>query len=89
VQQEISGIQGEDVMFAYEMHQARESELRQRADDWRLVRDAKAARTAERRARRTQARRVPARTAVRTDAEGVPSSGSSGRPLGPRAHGAS
>jgi len=60
-------------MFAYEMHQAHRAELQQRADDWRLAREAKAARTAERRAR-AQARRTQAGAAVRTDAEGASSS---------------
>jgi hypothetical protein len=53
-------------MFAYELQQVRQRELQHRADQWRLVRDAKAARTAERRARRGKAR-----AAVRTDAEGA------------------
>ncbi|WP_329136943.1 hypothetical protein OG552_26155 [Streptomyces sp. NBC_01476] len=64
-------------MFAYELQQARQSELQRRAAEWRLARDAKAARTARRRARRAQAR-----SAVRTDAEGAPSPGSHRRPLG-------
>ena len=51
-------------MFSYELQQARRSDLQREADEWRRVRDAKAARSAERRARRTQAR-----AAVRTDAE--------------------
>ncbi len=68
-------------MFAYELHEAHRAELQQRADDWRLAREAKAARTAERRAR-AQARRTQARTAVRTDAEGAASQGAEPSPLG-------
>jgi hypothetical protein len=81
-------------MIAYELHQARSAELRLRAERWRLVQDAKAARTARRRAARTQARRTQAHTAVRQDAEGVSSSDRSGvSPLGrirrvPRPHSA-
>ncbi|MCL2732327.1 MAG: hypothetical protein FWE15_20175 [Actinomycetia bacterium] len=52
-------------MFGYELQQERRNELQRQADQWRLVRDAKAARSTERRARRTQAR-----AAVRTDTEG-------------------
>lgn len=69
-------------MFAHELQQARNAELRRRAEEWRLVQAAKAARTAQRRTR-TQARRVQSHTAVRQDAEGVPSSDRSGAgPLG-------
>jgi hypothetical protein len=58
-------------MFAYELQQERSNDLRQRADEWRLAREAKAVRTAERRARRTRTRQ-----AVRhpeESAEGAPS----------------
>ncbi|MBY8882860.1 hypothetical protein [Actinacidiphila acidipaludis] len=53
-------------MFSYELQQTRRDDLQRQAEEWRLARDAKAARSAERRARRTQAR-----AAVRTDAEGA------------------
>lgn len=53
-------------MFSYELQWERRNDLQHRAEEWRLVRDAKAARAAERRARRTRTR---ARAAVRTDAE--------------------
>lgn len=56
-------------MFTYELQQERRNELQHQAEAWRLARDAKAARTAERRA----ARRDRARARIRTDAEGVPS----------------
>src|SRR5882757_6377482 len=57
-------------MFTYELQQARQHELYREAEQWRLARDAKAARTAERRARRSGAR-----AAVRTDAEGAAAAG--------------
>lgn len=59
-------------MFAYELHQARSAEFRRRAEEWRLVQEAKAGRAARRRAR-TQARRAQPHTAVRVDAEGASS----------------
>jgi hypothetical protein len=69
-------------MFAYELHQMRGAELRRRADEWRLAREAVAARTAARRAR-SQARKARSYTAVRGDAEGAPSPRRSGAaPLG-------
>lgn len=49
-------------MFGYELQQARRSELERQADQWRLVRDAKAARTSARRARRTTARTASGRS---------------------------
>jgi hypothetical protein len=67
-------------MFAHELHQVRSAELRRQAEEWRLVRDAKAARSAERRAR-TQAQRGQAPSAARKDAEGVPSPKHSGASL--------
>ncbi len=54
-------------MIAYELHRARHAELQRRADDWRLAREARCARAAERRGR---ARRTQDRTAARHDAEG-------------------
>jgi hypothetical protein len=71
-------------MFNYELQQARRNDLVREADAWRLARDARAARTAERRAHRSQAR-TASRTAARTDAEGAasPSAPSPAhRPLG-------
>jgi len=53
-------------MFSYELQQTRRNDLQREAEEWRMARDAKAARSAERRARRTEAR-----AAVRTDAEGA------------------
>jgi hypothetical protein len=69
-------------MFGYELLEAHRMELQRRADAWRLAREAKAARTAERRAD-AGARRTQSRTAARTDAEGAPSSqGAAPSPLG-------
>ncbi|MEU6850475.1 hypothetical protein ABZ901_11185 [Actinacidiphila alni] len=58
-------------MFAYELQQARRADLQSRADAWRLARDAKAARTSDRRTRRS---------ADRTDASADSASGSSASP---------
>lgn len=84
------------MMFAYELHQARQNELQRRAAKWRLARDAKAARTSERRAARRTGSRRTARTGE--GAEGAPSPCSSPEPSrggvlgllhrGPRPHGA-
>lgn len=75
-------------MFAYEIQQDRRQQLQREADAWRLVRAARAVRTAERRAHRNEAR-TASRTAARTDAEGAAASpcaaGTPRRPLG-RAH---
>lgn len=57
-------------MFSYEIQQDRRQQLQREADAWRLVRDARAARAAERRAHRNEAR-TASRTAARTDAEGA------------------
>jgi hypothetical protein len=58
-------------VFGYEIQQDRRQQLQREADAWRLVRDARAARAAERRAHRNEAR-TASRTAARTDAEGAP-----------------
>jgi hypothetical protein len=57
-------------VFSYEIQQDRRQQLQREADAWRLVRDARAARAAERRAHRNEAR-TASRTAARTDAEGA------------------
>jgi hypothetical protein len=54
-------------MFAYELQRERQNDLQHQADEWRLVRAAKAARAAERRSRRTHTR-----TAARADPEESP-----------------
>jgi hypothetical protein len=67
------------MMFGYELQREQHNELRRRADEWRLAREAKAARMARRRARRTRSR-TAVRTGTGTGAEGAPSpSGSLGR----------
>ncbi|WP_329174330.1 hypothetical protein [Streptomyces sp. NBC_01477] len=58
-------------MFAYEMQQVRQAELRRSADEWRLAQQARAARVE----RRAPARRTTAGSAVRTDQEAAESTG--------------
>lgn len=61
-------------MYTYELQQARRAELQRDADQWRLVRQAKAARAAERRARRgagLSGARPATRTGARADTDGA------------------